>query len=156
MSNSITVYVVEANGTIDESAMEAVFCDNLRTLIAERSALTAERAEQQERIATAVLSVLDRFPGKRINLPHLASLAVVHMGVAPADFTRMGALCLDYVRSNSHSSDSIFTIGKGSKHRGVARRVQPEAADQDGGPIEMAPECVAPRAGARRERRGSA
>jgi hypothetical protein len=155
MSNSIIITVVETNGTIDESATEAVFRENLRTLIEGRTALTAERAEQQERIATAVLSVLDRFPGKRINLPHLASLAVVHMGVAPEDFKRMTDLCLDYVRANSKGAESLFEMGKGSKHGGVARRVQPAAADQDGGSIEMTAEFVAPRWEARRELHGN-
>lgn len=139
----ITIKVIKSNGSFDDAATEA----NFR---AQYEAFKAEQATGIEDIARAVNAVFDRFdPGTRINLPHLASMAIAELKVNPAKYTAWEERVLDYVRSNSSKKvngswerpDALFLMGKGSKEGGVARRVDVETPKQvvpESKPAEMA------------------
>ena len=123
MSTTITINVVETKGQIDETAMADDF-------VAKLTALKAERCNRQDRITAAVAAIFDRFPGKRINLPHLATMTLVEMSLEPDVYGEWEPVVLDYVRNNSQGEQkggeverpgSLFLMQRG-KEGGVSRR----------------------------------
>ena len=120
METVLTIKVIESQGIIDEAATEADFVAQLRTLAAERSA-------HLEQIAGAVAAVFDRHPGSRVNLPHLASRALVSLDVAPESYAKLDALCLEYIRSNCQGEQSLYEMGRG-RNGGISRRADRKAA----------------------------
>jgi hypothetical protein len=129
MSTILNIKVIESQGIIDEVATEADFVAQLRTLARNRSA-------HLEEIAGAVAAVFDRHPGSRVNLPHLASMALASLNVAPEAYAKLESLCLEYIRSNCQGSKggdsverpaSLLVMGKG-REGGVSRRADLRAA----------------------------
>jgi hypothetical protein len=129
MEPTLIINVVETNGIIDEEATEKAFHGKLR-------ALAAERHAQRDQIAVAVASVFERFPGVRMNLPHVASMALASLNVDPTNYSKLERLCLAYIRANCQGNtvrdsverpDSLFVMGKG-RDGGVCRRADLQAA----------------------------
>ena len=129
MNQSISINVIETNGIIDETATERDFHSKLHAIV-------AERADRLERITGAVATIFDRFPGKRVNLPHLATMVLVALNVDPEEYSKWEPPCLDYIRSNCQGDklgdsverpDSLFVMGSG-RNGGVCRRVNQQKA----------------------------
>jgi hypothetical protein len=108
MNTTITINVVETNGTIDQSAMEKDFMAQMHAL-------------KTEQVAGAVACIFDGFRGKRINLPDLSMMVLMKLQLTPSEYASWRPVADSYVRAHCKGEESLFVMGKG-REGGVARR----------------------------------
>lgn len=114
MSTITTKLVLKTDGSIDTAASTAAFGKALSLHI-------AERETQDKEIGEAVSALFDRYPGQKIAMPAVASMAAQSLNAQPENFKTLSDRVAEYVRANSKSDDSLFVINKG-KGGGVGRR----------------------------------
>lgn len=122
---SLTVDLVQSDGSIDQAASEQAF----RTALVKRMAeLETEGAE----IAAATAELFDQYRGQAIDMPTLGSLVAQKLNAVPENHAVLSERAKQYVRANSQETkdaagnvtqhpDSLFVIGKG-KGGGCYRR----------------------------------
>ncbi len=108
--------VRDSSGAVDVSASAQAYAAALTKWVAENEV-------SSDRIAAAVNAVFDRFPGQRLPMPALLSLAVAELGVEPAAHKAMTDRVHAFVSGQSKGDGATIVIAKG-KNGGVTRKTQ--------------------------------
>lgn len=111
--------VRDATGSVDVNASAAAYAVALTKWVAENEVPT-------DRIQAAVSAVFDRFPGQRLTMPALLSLAVVELGASPAEHKVMTDRVHAFVRASATGENATLVIAKG-KGGGVSLKQAPAA-----------------------------
>lgn len=104
--------VRDASGAVDVVASATAYAEALTVWV-------AEHETSAERVSAAVNAVFDRFPGQKLPMPALLSMAVVELGASPAEHRALTDRVHAFVRGAAGEGGTL-TIGKG-KGGGVSR-----------------------------------
>lgn len=115
-------YVVRnPDGSIDLDGTERKFSGDLLRF-------QTERELEAESVGEAVGAVFDKYPGAKLNMPAVTSMALQNLNVQPENFKTLTEKVQSYIRDRAgeRNTGAIFHIGKG-KGGGVCRWAdQPE------------------------------
>lgn len=125
MSNTLTIALVLAAGSVDRKASSAAFETAVDKYI-------ADSETQQSTIANAVNVVFDAHKGEPLKMPILAAFTCQELNAQRENYSTLDERVRTYVRLNSQETkddkgvvtqhpDSLFVIGKG-KGGGCRRR----------------------------------
>jgi hypothetical protein len=119
---SLQTYCVRnSDGSIDLDGTVAKFSGDLLRF-------QTERELEAEAVGEAVNAVFDQYPGAKLNMPAVTSMALQRLNVQPENFKTLTEKVQGYIRDRAGERDSgaPFHIGKG-KGGGVCRWAdQPE------------------------------
>jgi hypothetical protein len=113
--NLATYSIRAADGSIDlEATAEKFAADLLR--------FQAECETEAATIGAAIHAVFDQYPGARLNMPAVTSMALQRLNVQPENFKILTEKVQGYIRDHAgdRASGALFGIGKG-KGGGVCR-----------------------------------
>lgn len=100
-----------SNGSVDVTASAAAYAAALTEWVKSNEIPT-------DRISNAVSAVLDSFPGQRLPMPQLLSLACQKLGSTPDQFSAVSEHVRAYVRGQAEAGSLVIVKGKGG---GVGR-----------------------------------
>ena len=103
------------DGSIDLDGTERKFSGDLIRF-------QTERELEAEAVGFAVNAVFDQYPGVKLNMPAMTSMALQRLNVQPENFKSLTEKVQEYIRDRAGERDSgaPFHIGKG-KGGGVFR-----------------------------------
>jgi len=103
----------DGSGVVDVAASSAAYGAAL-------SAWVLQNELPVDRISAAVNAVFDRFPGQKLPMPFLLSLAVAELGAGPAEHKSLTERVHSFVRGQADEGGTLV-IGKG-KGGGITRK----------------------------------
>ena len=116
MNITLQSYCVRnADGSIDLDATVTKFSGDLLRF-------QTERELEAEAVGVAVNAVFDQFPGAKLNMPAVTSMALQKLNVQPENFKTLTEKVQGYIRDRAgdRESGALYHIGKG-KGGGVVR-----------------------------------